>query len=337
MKKVFCFLALLVIVCGFSSALEMYIAPFYFIDEVDERVDTRNNYQKRLLNELGSVATGFDIRFKEVRANINPPQTVSDAIRVCRSEQAEYLLYGFISRKEYTIQGEIRLFDYEKRAVAEYFFSMDTIENELRLIKDFSKKIIEYVEKNYNIQIITEKPAEYSHFSALTRLGYWSPVDANWRDLIIGTFLLNGGIKFIPTDRAFVYKGFIFYASIGVDISYRLGVGNEYEAWDHSFTVYNPVNLHMKLNDRNELYAGIGYSYSIDLLNIKKPYENPSLEKYDGFGVFFDAGYQHKFKENIFLFADLRLELRLYQTYMLAVSPTVGVEFKLKTQEVTEK
>jgi hypothetical protein len=337
MKKLCCLSVSLLVFAFSTAALDIYIAPFYFIDEINETADPGNNYHKRLLNELNSVETGLELRFRETAATSNPPQTVSDAISVSRSAQAEYLLYGFIAQKEYTLQAEIRLFDYQKRAVSAYFFSMDSKDNADRLIKDLARKIIEYVEINYHIQITTEKPAEFSHFSVLGRLGYWSPLDSNWIKILIGTVNIGGGIKFIPTDRAFIGKGYVFYISTGVEAGYRLGAGNLYDAWDHSVSIYSPVRLHMKLTGQNEVFVGTGFSYSLDFLNIKKPYENPEVVTYDEFGVFFDVGYQFRLKDTVLLFSEGRFELRFYQTPMFSFSPSIGIEYRFKTREVKYK
>jgi hypothetical protein len=316
-----------------AFSLEFTVAPLYFVDEAAERVDPRNSFQSRILEALQGTATGTELRFRGTGTRYNPPQSVGDAIVVSRGEQATYLLYGFITRKEQTIQGELRLLDYEKREVIASFFAMDSKEREEEFIQELSAKVFRYVKETFNIVVVSD-PESFTHIQFPLSLGYWQPVDKNWIDLMFGFFRIDAGIQCIPSDIVFVANGYDHYVSLGLDVSYRLGMGHYYEAWDHGFTITLPILVHRKFNAQHEAYAGIGLLYTFDLLRIKKPYEEPATEKYSAGGLMASGGWTFRLHENVLLFVDLRAELRMYDSPMITVSPRVGVILRGLTQEV---
>jgi hypothetical protein len=319
-------------------AIEFTVAPLYLVDEAAERVDPRNNFDDRLLVELGKAETGLQLRFKQISSPrlYNPPQSVGDAIAICRAEHAEYLIYGFITRKDQTIQGELRLLDYAKREVIVAFFSMDSRDREDELIQDLAAKVFRYVKEQYNIEITVEPPA-FTHIQFPVSFGYWQPVNRSWRDLIFGIVRLDGGIQLIPTDNLFVASGYVHYLSVGLDLSYRIGRGHYYPAWDHGFTASLPILFYRKLNEQHEAYIGFGLMYALDVLGIQKPYEDSRAEIYSAGGVLLSGGWQFRFREALFFFVDARLEIRFYDTPMVGFTPSVGVVFRRFTQEVVKK
>jgi hypothetical protein len=321
-------------------ALEFTVAPLYFIDESAGNAgsaDPRSNWHLRLLEELQAVETGTDIRFRAVGSAIyNPPQSVGDAVAVSRTERTDYLIYGFITRKDYTLQGELRLLDYEKRETAAVFYAMDNRDAEDALVKTLAAKILAYIQDNYHIGIVPE-PDAFTHVQFPIGLGYWFPAEKSWTPLLIGIFRFDAGVQFIPSDHALVLGGYAHYFSLGIDLSYRLGKGRYYEAWNHGFTVSAPVRFHRIFNSQHEAYAGLGISYSFDILSVKKPYEDPELEGYGAAGLLVNGGWAFRFKEKIYIFAELCMELRFYDDPMFSIAPSVGVILRPYTQEVVRK
>jgi hypothetical protein len=316
--------------CG----LEISVAPLYFIDEAAERAEARNSWGRRLLEALTAEAAGQELRFRSAEsARYNPPQSVGDAIILCRSEQAEYLIYGFITRRERTVQGELRLLDYGRREVIATFYAMDGKEREEELVRDLAGKLFRYVQETYHIMIIPEAPA-FTHFRFPVSLGYWFPAGKSWTPLLIGILRVDGGVQLIPSDNVFVWQGYAHYVSVGVDVSYRFGKGRYYEAWNHSFTVSAPLELHRVFNGEHEGFAGFGLSYSLDLLNVKRPYEEPAVDVYGAAGLFVNAGWTFRFNGGIRLFTELRAEIRFYQEPMVSIAPSVGVLIQGYSREV---
>ena len=320
-----------------AFAIEFTIAPIYYVDETRERVFPQNNFQQRILNELGLVSTNMEVQFKNtISSRYNPPQSVGDAIIMCRAEEADYLVYGYITEKDYTIQGELRILDYRRKEVIATFYAMDAKDREDALVNDLVTKLFRYVQETYNIKIITDPPS-FTHIQIPVSLGYWLPIDREWIGMLYGIVRINGGIQIIPKDIVTIVAGKLYYISVGVDISYRLGKGRNYDAWDHDFTISTPVLFHRKYNEQHEAFAGFGLLYSINLLHIKKPYEDPTTETYNALGVMLGGGWSFHFRENLFLFADGRIELRFYENPMVSFTPSFGIILRRHTQEVVKK
>ena len=321
----------------FTFAIDFTVAPLYFVDETADQAIADNNFHKRLLRELNTMAFDARLRFMSTGSTLfNPPQSINDAIILCRAENADFLIYGYISRKNRTIQGELRLLDYEKREVIESFFSMDSNEREDELIKDLAGKIFRFAQETYNIEIIPEAPS-FTHIQFPLSMGYWMPVNKSWINLIYGIVRLDGGIQVIPNDYVFAISGQVYYISVGLELSYKLGIGHYYKAWNHGFIVSNPILFHRKINAQHEIFAGFGLLYSFELLYVKKMYEDPAVESYGAAGVLLSAGWTFNFKENFYFFVNTRLEFTFYDSPMLSIAPRAGIVFRKYTQEVVDK
>ena len=321
----------------FTYSLEFVVAPLVYIDESTDTINQRNNFHTQLVRELGRTETGIELRFRVAdSARFSPPQSVGDAIVLARAERVDYLIYGFFTRREQTIQGTLRLLDYERREIIAHFYSMDSNEREDELIRDLAEKIYRFIQETYNIIIVPDPPA-FTHIQFPLSLGYWQQINGNWIDLLFGLIKIEGGVQLIPSDYVFVINGYSHYFSLGVNLSYRIGIGNQYEAWNHGFTVNSPILLHRKLNEQHEAYAGFGLMYSFDLLYIKRHYEDPSTELFGAAGLIASGGWIFKPRENLFIFAELRMELRFYDNPMLNISPSAGIILRSFTQEVIRK
>jgi hypothetical protein len=337
MKKQLGILAALCLMPWTLRALEFSVAPLYFIDEAAERVEPRNTWQRRLLEELTVQTAGLELQFRPAGSALyNPPQSVGDAIVLCRSEQADYLIYGFITRRDRTIQGELRLLDYAQRDILATFYAMDGKDREDELVQDLAGKLFRYIRETYRVAAIPKPPA-FTHVQFPVGLGYWFPAGSSWTPLLTGIFRVDGGVQLIPSDNVFAWQGYAYYFSVGVDISYQLGKGRYYEAWNHSFTASIPLQLHWVFNGRHEAFAGFGFSYSIDLLNVKRPYEDPAVDVYGAAGLLLSGGWIFRLRERLLIFTELRADFRFYQDPMVSLAPSAGVIFRPYTQEVLQK
>ena len=315
-------------------SIEFTVAPLYFIDETIDQGRPQNDFQDRLLGELNKITASEQIRFNKAAAlRYNPPQSVGDAIVLCRAERAEYLVYGFITRKEQTIQGELRLLDYEKRDVIVNIFAMDSKEKEDELIQDLAGKLLRFVKEAYNIQ--TEPDVTFVHVQIPLSLGYWLPADTYMKDLLFGIFRIDSGIQVIPWDKKFLFAD---YFSLGLTVSYQLGRGHYYNAWDHNLTIGLPLTFYRKFSTRYEIFGGFGLLYSLDWLRVKKLYEDPVTETYSAMGLMFNVGWAFHFKEQWFFFIDTRLETLFFKSSTKIIcSPSFGFIYRFYSREVLKK
>jgi hypothetical protein len=318
----------------------IHVAPFYHIDEVKDEVHANNDYHRKLFNKLQSVETGIDLNFSIVSLprGQNPPQSLSEAIRVCQNEHANYLLYGYIASKDYTLYAEIKLLDYSKRSLTRIFYSADDLDNTERLIDDLSQKILSFVEETFNIRIL-EHPPSFTEWSTFAKIGYWTPTSKNWTKLLIGITTLDFGLWFTPTDRLEVNYGYMTSLSFGLDLSYAFAIGtpDRYDVYDHIIAIGLPFKFNVKINPQHSLYAGAGFLYVFDLLYFKERYDDPLLKVYRCFAGSFFFGYNYKLKEDLSLIVDNQLELRSQNHPMPVYSLRIGIDYRFSRKEVIPK
>ena len=334
--------AVLILSCVILNSLEViHVAPFYHIDEAKDEVHPNNDYHKMLIQKLHKIETGLDIVFSLASLSnvINPPQSLAEAIRVCQNEHANYLLYGYIATRDYTIYAEIKLLDYERRSITRIFYSTDDLANIDRLLNDLTVKILTFVEETYNIKILEHEP-QYTEWWAYGRLGYWTPIGNEWFDLMIGTVSIDFGIVFFPADRLFVWWGFPVNLSIGLEVSYQFGLGkpDRYKAYDHIITFGLPFRITMRLNDQHGISGGIGLLYRFDLLQFQAPYDDGKLLPYTSLGASVPIGYSFRIREYLAISADNRFDILLnYNTAFFSYSLRFGVDYRFSKKEIARK
>jgi len=326
---------------SFLYSIEIiHVAPFYHIDEVKDEVHANNDFHKRLFNKLQSVETGIDLNFSVVSLprGQNPPQSLSEAIRVCQNERANYLLYGYIASKDYTFYAEIKLLDYSKRSLIRVFYSADDLDNIERLFDDLSQKILSFVEESFNIRILEHQPS-FTEWSTFAKIGYWTPASKNWTRLLIGTATADFGLWFTPNDRLKISYGYLTSLSFGLDLSYAfaLGTPDRYDAYDHIIAIGLPFKFNIKIDSQHGFHAGAGLLYIFDLLSFKDPYDDPLLKVYRCFAGSLFFGYNYKLKEYLSLIVDNQFELRSQNHPMPTYSLRIGINYRFSKKEVIPK
>jgi hypothetical protein len=320
-------------------ALPIHLAPISYVDETQDRVDQSSSVQSELLAGLRAVPTGTALQFFSVRNSvILSPQSLLEAARICRAENLEYLLYGYVAKKDYTVTAEIKLFEAASGRVLQVFYSADDHAHYERMIRDVAGKILAYVIEEFRLEVL-EKKTEYAHLSLPITLGYWTPLQAQWTDVLLGTAVLSGGITYIPTDNLFVEWGMPFYNSLSCELSYRFGIGNPdaYKAFDHSIAVMLPLRLHARLSESQNIFIGIGPLYAVDILQIQEKYKPAATKLYGVVGIAVSLGCGFKLDEAKSLIFDNIAEFRFYDTIMPVYSLRVGLDFRLMSEEVLRK
>jgi hypothetical protein len=318
-------------------ALNVRLAPLFYIDETRDTVYDQSRIHWDLLHRLRTIETGRALNFSlPGNDRVRPPQSLLDAVSLCREDRAGYLLYGYIAKKDYTLYGEIKLFDYEKRTILRIFYAVDDHDNQERLLSNLAEKIAAYIDETFHLNIGDPGP-DYWELRVLAGAGYWTPLDKTWTGLLTGTGLITGGARFIPRDKLFTGFGKAFYVSAAAELSYRLGMGGVYGAWDHSLSAGGPVRLHLELDREQQLFAGMGLLYSLDFMTVKEPYKNREMKIYNTLGLVFSLGYAFKADDRFSFFFDNQIEARFYKTPMITYSPRLGIEWLLMKREAARK
>ncbi|MCL2410208.1 MAG: hypothetical protein FWC97_01060 [Treponema sp.] len=322
-----------------ALGIEIFVAPLLYIDETELSNLSPPTVQTDLLSALWAVETGVVLRFNRLRNNqISPPQSLTEVVTVARNERIEYLLYGFVTRRAHSVQMEIRLFNYEDRRVEQTFFSMDDSENYDRMMRDMSLKIIAYISGVFNLEIISERTG-VTRMSIPVSLGYWTPMERSWVDLMLGTVVAGSGLEFVPTDNLFVFRGNVCYLSTGIELKYRFGIGNpsRYEAVKHTLYITLPLRLNMLLARQHEIFMGVGFVYFLEFFSMADMHNDPRTFVFNNFGINFNFGYRFAFNEDISIFFRNNFDILFNERSLLTYSPVIGMNFQIFNREVRNR
>jgi hypothetical protein len=262
-----------------------------------------------------------------------------DAIKVSKEEKAEYLLYGFVEKKEYTYRAEIRLLDFEKREIRKIFYSSDDVENYERVIKDLSYKIVSYLDAIFALRIEEEKPGKLI-LSVPVSLGYWSYLSSEWMNTAIGTGAISTGLDLITNDRAFPNFKHKTYLAWGANLEYRYGVGKEDVELKgmHIISLGFPVRVHIEsLSKEDGIFLGVGFYYEFDIANIEEKYRESKNSLYTHVGIMGSFGYQWRFNEKIKIAFDNIVDMGLQNPLMVSFSPRVRMLYSIYTKDRADK
>ena len=333
----FLFVILLLPVSAF--ALEIYVAPVLYVDETEENSRDTSRVQADLLTALHAVETGVVLQFEPLKDNtINPPVSLFDAVTVCRDEHIDYLLYGYVTRHTYTVEADLRLFDYGSRTVKQSFFGMDDPENYDRLIQDMAHKILQYAGETFKLNIVEEK-IEVTRLEIPVMAGYWTAMDPGWTDVMLGTFAIGSGVTFIPTDNLWTVWGMPWYLSTGLELKYRLGVGNpkQYKAFDNTLYFMTPVRLHVDLTGRHQVFAGLGFVYFLEFFSIADKYADSATHVYNNVGLHIDFGYRFAMTPTMAIFFRNDFDFLFNKRSLSTYSPTLGLDIQVYEKEIHRK
>lgn len=89
----------------------VYIAPILSVEEGEEGYELDERYQEALYQSLEEQKGALAMTAVKTPAQIKTVRSSYDALKVCKEEKIEYLLYGWIKKGEHTYEGELRIFD----------------------------------------------------------------------------------------------------------------------------------------------------------------------------------------------------------------------------------
>lgn len=337
MRKTLPAIALLLIALSRASAMQIHVAPISVVDAVDDSLDRTANAQRDLVGRIDEYFSDAEIEFTSISDGaVTPPQSVLDAITLCRNEKADYLLYGVVTRKEHTVQAEIKLFDSQSKTILRVFYSIDDRDNYDRMMADLASKICGFLDSAFGVGLrIADPEKSYRRFLVPIALGFWTMVDSEWSRAIIGTAGISSGLEFIPNDRMIRGRGFVRYPSVSVDVSYRYGFGQPAvrTANLHSVGIAIPIRLYTKFKGGHSVFFGAGPLYGIEILNYTAKYENLVTHAYQGFGLVASLGYAYDLSEKIRIGIDNIVDVRFYESSMITYQLRLCVGLLINKEE----
>jgi hypothetical protein len=335
---------LFLLIFGFTLtplfSLEIHVAPISYIDSRAERVVSNIEVSKDIAREAERYLTGKNLFFRYIKSEgVNAPVSVIDAIALSRLERVEYLVYGFVEKREYTYRAELRLLDFAGREIIKIFYSSDDIDNYQRLIKDLSYKVVTYLDSVFALGILEEEPGKFI-LSVPVSLGYWSYMSSAWMNTVSGTFAFSTGLDLITNDKAFQDLKRKTYVAWSFNIEYRHGLG-KYDVELQSLHIISfsfPVRIHIESLSKDEgVFLGFGVSYEFDIASIEEMYVGKKRYLYTHIGMLGSFGYQWRLNEKMRIAFDNTILVGFQNHPMISYSPRVRLLYSIYSKDVIDK
>ena len=331
-KRVICFTALLFSLV-IASASEIKIAPLAVYDGDGNKTEAPYNPSKAIHDELEKRWFGGLINFSHIsESKYGIPVTIIDAHKICACESADYLIYGYLKKNESSWLCEVKLYDANGKKIIKEFFAGDSIDHYDRLINVLCQNILFGIEEitGLNKDELTQKKTRPMELRIPVSLLYWSPVDSDWGDKILGIGGVNGGLELYPPQPVIVSNGKLMDFSARFNLSWNIGINkkNTYPLVINTMAISLPVLLHVHFNERHSLYGGFGLAYNIELMSIKPKYENEKFLYQNVFSFETIAGYEFEINDKAHLFAEMAFDFHLLGDGFVSVKPCLGASFK---------
>ena len=331
-KRVICFTALLFSLV-IASASEIKIAPLAVYDGDGNKTEAPYNPSKAIHDEVEKRWFGGLINFSHIsESKYGIPVTIIDAHKICACESADYLIYGYLKKNESSWLCEVKLYDANGKKIIKEFFAGDSIDHYDRLINVLCQNILFGIEEitGLNKDELTQKKTRPMELRIPVSLLYWSPVDSDWGDKILGIGGVNGGLELYPPQPVIVSNGKLMDFSARFNLSWNIGINkkNTYPLVINTMAISLPVLLHVHFNERHSLYGGFGLAYNIELMSIKPKYENEKFLYQNVFSFETIAGYEFEINDKAHLFAEMAFDFHLLGDGFVSVKPCLGASFK---------
>ena len=332
-KRAICFTALLFSLV-IASASEIKIAPLAVYDVDGNKTEAPYNPSKAIHDELEKRWFGGLINFSHIsESKYGIPVTIIDAHKICASESADYLIYGYLKKNESSWLCEVKIYDTNGKKIIKEFFAGDSIDHYDRFINILCQNILFGIEEitGLNKDELRQKKTRPMELRIPVSLFYWSPVDSDWGDKILGIAGVNGDLELYPPQPVLVSNGKLIDFSARFNFSWNIGINkkNTYPLVINTIAISLPVLLHVHFNERHSLYGGFGLAYNIELMSIKPKYENENFLYQNVFSFETIAGYEFEINDKAHLFAEMDFDFHLLGDGFVSVKPCLGASFNI--------
>ena len=314
----------------------VYIAPILSVEEGEEGYELDERYQEALYQSLEEQKGALDMMAVKTPAQIKTVRSSYDALKVCKEEKIEYLLYGWIKKGEHTYEGELRIFDGEGRKNIYTVYEKDGAAEYEAFIRNISRKVVRKLEELFYLPA-EEKDETHSKINVQAEIGYWTFMNKDWLKYLTGTISVGGGLEVIPNDGAVLTKKMNLYFSIGFAADYRLAVSGKeaIKSYLHSIDIAGYTNVYVNFHNEHTIYGKTGVFYDFDILSYSDKYADGKVSYSGAIGMVFGLGYKYGISEKVKLVFESDFECIFYKKVMGKYKGTFGVEVEVFKKEHT--
>ena len=329
---------ILVIVLLFSHVImfasEFKIAPIAIYDSNGNKINITVNPAKSIHSELekhwfeGLLGFSYISDYK-----YGIPVSIIDANKICISENVEYLIYGYIKKNENNWFCEIKLYGESEKKILKEFFASDNIDHYDRLIDTLCQNLLDGIEEltGLNQKELKQNKTRIMEFRVPAALFYWSPIDNEWGNKILGIAGAKTGLEFYPPQPEMVTNGKLVDFSAKLNIAWDIGMNKNdfYPLLINTISIGLPILLHLHFTESQSLYGGLGMAYNIEFLKICPKYEDEIFMYQNIFSFETVAGYECTLNKLINLFFEVIFDCHMMGDGFVSVKPCLGVSFNI--------
>jgi hypothetical protein len=307
----------------------------YYVNESNENSKGEYNIQDKMTSDLSHLFAWSNINFLTLGKKIAPPKSFLDALHLSNEFSLDYIIYGFIEKNEYSIHGELKLFDSKKQEIIRVFYSTDNADKLARLSRDLVSKIEEYFKSIFNMPLPGKKiktGPSHGIISFVLGAGYWTPVTSKWNEYNLGLYSIDLHTRLIPTRprEGTGFRG--FYFRTGLVSTFFHSMNREgYEQYNlYTFTFGIPAALCADIGTKHTLGLGLEPQFTIDYLIQDRMYDDRVMIPIISFSGAVNLEYQYFITPGILIGISNRVSFTFTEPVRIIYNPLVLFEFRLK-------
>ena len=313
----------------------VYIAPILSVDAGEEGYEIDERYRDDIYTSIEEQKGALEMMVVKTPAQIKTVRSSYDALKVCKEEKIEYLLYGWIKKGEHTYEGELRIFDGEGRKNIYTVYEKDGAAEYEAFIRNISGKVVGKLRELFYL------PAEgndetHSKINVQAEIGYWTLMNKDLVKYLTGTISVGGGLEVIPKDVVFSWKKITMSFSIGFAADYRLAVSGKeaIKSSLHTMNIIGYTNMYLNFRNAHRIYGKAGVLYDFDILTYTDKYAEKNTANSGAIGIVGGVGYKYGVSEKVGLIFESDFECIFYKKKITGkYKGTFGVEVEVFKKE----
>lgn len=317
-----------------TFATEIKVAPLAVYDMNGNKTTLPSDPAKEIYAELEKLWTGGLVHFSRLdESKCGIPVTIIEANKISVSENADYLIYGYVKKNETNYLAEIKFYSTNEKKIVTEFFASDSSGHYERMLAFLSGNIVEGIKEISGINHfeLQEKKTRPTELRIPVSAFYWNPIDNKWGSKILGIAGASTGLEFYPRQPVSIKKGKLIDFSTRLDVSWAFGK-NKRDAYPlklNMVTISLPVLVHVHFDEDHSIYAGFGFAYNSELMNITPKYEGEQFNFQNVFSFENIIGYEFRINKTVSLFAEVIFGYHMIDSGFVTVKPCIGTTFNV--------